>query len=388
MFFRRALARLSVPSNKECHDGQDSERRKYDKRICLLRKSEYSMLKGTERMYQGLCQELLTTLDTVYLDHGGTTLASKSLVQDFARRMQKKLLSNPHSDTESPSSSASIIAETRNQVLDFFQADPAHFDVVFTANATAAIKLVADALSGTEDGFDYYYHYKWHTSLIGVGELAKEVRYLASNEAVDSWLSNEDETSRPACSKPSLFAYPAQSNMDGERLPTHWPKKVRASSHARIYTLLDAAAFVSTGQLSLRDHNCAADFVVLSFYKIFGFPDLGALIVRKASADVLKHKRYFGGGTTEMIACRPKSRPWVVRKEDSLHDRLEDGTKPIRSILALACAIDSHKRLFGGMEQVSKHTAWLSRALHERLGKLHHANGQPVCHFYKARPAQ
>jgi len=317
-------------------------------------------------------------LGAVYLDHGGTTFASKSLVQAFAKRMQSSLLSNPHSDAGSASLSASLIANTRLQVLQFFDADPAHFDVVFTANATAAIKLVADAFSGHEAGFDYYFHYKCHTSLLGVGQLAERSLCLKSDEAVASWIQSNTEAHRL-----SLFAYPAQSNMDGERLPAHWPAQIRtASCHGKTYTLLDVAALVPTSPLSLRNHSGAPDFLVLSFYKIFGFPDLGALIVRKASAHVLKHRRYFGGGTTEMIACTDEL--CVMRKDTSPHDRLEDGTTPIRNILALACAMEEHEHLFGGMAQISKHTTWLARTLYERLESLQHTNGVRVCHFYKA----
>jgi molybdenum cofactor sulfurtransferase len=333
-------------------------------------------------MCKGLGYEFLTALGTVYLDHGGTTVASKSLLRAFAGRMPKILLSNPHSDAGNASLSASLIANTRRQVLEFFNADPAHFDVVFTANATAAIKLVADAFSGHEAGFDYYFHYKCHTSLLGVGQLAERSLCLDSNEAFASWIQRDSESRRP-----SLFAYPAQSNMDGERLPTHWPAQIRTSScHGKRYTLLDVAAFVPTSPLNLAHEKDAPDFLVLSFYKIFGFPDLGALIVRKASAHVLKHRRYFGGGTIEMIAFTEKL--CVMRKDTSLHERLEDGTAPIRNILALACAMDEHEHLFGGMEQVSKHTTWLARTMYKRLEGLRHANGMSICHFYKASSSE
>ena len=183
--------------------------------------------------------------------------------------------------------------------------------------------------------------------------------------------------------RPLLFAYPAQSNMNGERLPLKWAARIRGSSqHGNTYTLLDAAALVSTTPLDLSNHTTAPDFVSMSFYKIFGFPDLGALLVRKASAHVLRRRKYFGGGTTEMIGCI--GTPWVERKESSVHARLEDGTIAIRSILALSCAIDTHTNLFDGLSQVSKHTGWLAKTLHDRLSDLKHANGMPVCHVYKA----
>ena len=49
------------------------------------------------------------------------------------------------------------------------------------------------------------------------------------------------------------------------------------------YTLLDAAKYICTSPLSLR--RCPADFVPISFYKLFGYPTgLGALIVRRSSS--------------------------------------------------------------------------------------------------------
>ena len=277
-----------------------------------------------------------------------------------------------------------MVEQTRQKVLRLFNADPTHWDVVFTANATAAVKLVMECFAGHEQGFDYLYHFNAHTSLVGVREQAQNSRCLATAEEMEHWLGGGKFLPKDkSTNRSTLFAYPAQSNMNGERLPLSWPSQVRGSvQHENTYTLLDAAALVSTSPLDLSDQTAAPDFVSMSFYKIFGFPDLGALIVRKASAHVLRRRKYFGGGTTEMIGCI--GTPWVERKESSVHARLEDGTIAIRSILALSCAIDTHTNLFDGLTQVSKHTGWLAKTLYERLTGLKHANGMPVCHMYKA----
>ncbi|KAH9871019.1 hypothetical protein J1614_006593 [Plenodomus biglobosus] len=326
----------------------------------------------------------LQFLDTTYLDHGGTTLAPKSLLKSFSKEMQATLLANPHSDSTNPSASALIVAEARQEVLRMFSADPAYFDVVFTANATASIKLVAEGFSGNPKGFDYYYHFNSHTSLVGVRELATQSRCLASQEETDAWLdARTNGTWDNDQERPALFAYPAQSNMNGERLPLDWAGRLRSSDRSsHIYTLLDAAALVSTSPLDLSDHLLAPDFISLSFYKIFGFPDLGALIIRKAAGHLFDHRRYFGGGTTEMITCFDD--PWVARKQSSLHARLEDGTIAIRNILALHCAIRTHRKLFGKLGETSQHTSWLARCLFQKLVGLRHANGAPVCHIYKS----
>lgn len=106
-----------------------------------------------------------------------------------------------------------MVESTRLEVLKMFKADPAYFDVVFTANATAAIKLVAEGFSGCQNGFDYLYHRNSHTSLIGVRELAHSSHCLSSNAEVADWLANihGSALAERHADRPLLFAYPAQS---------------------------------------------------------------------------------------------------------------------------------------------------------------------------------
>lgn len=283
--------------------------------------------------------------------------------------------------------------DVRARVLRFFKADPNDFDVVFVANATAGVKLVGEAFRDYgfdadpqhQSGFLYRYHKDAHTSLVGVRALATAgSKCFASNEAVDSWIDGQDSEKASHGRAPGLFAYPAQSNLDGRRLPLAWPGRLRKSEHPRlwnIYTLLDASSYVSTAQLDLSDLECAPDFTVLSFYKIFGFPDLGALIVRREAGHMLRRRRYFGGGTVDMVISL--SSAWHAKKEESLHDQLEDGTLPFHNIIALGCALDVHERLYGSMDAVSQHTSHLAGVLHHELSSLRHANGGRVCEIYK-----
>jgi molybdenum cofactor sulfurtransferase len=127
--------------------------------------------------------------------------------------MQNTLLANPHSDATNPSASAEMVEQTRAKVLKMFKADPVHFDVVFTANATAAIKLVTEGFSGHDEGFDYYYHCSSHTSLVGVRELAQHSHCFASNEEVHGWLNGISTGANRLSVSPrqTLFAFPGQS---------------------------------------------------------------------------------------------------------------------------------------------------------------------------------
>ncbi|EEH47047.2 uncharacterized protein PADG_03145 [Paracoccidioides brasiliensis Pb18] len=351
--------------------GGNGLRGSYTDDIEAIREREYPCLKGT-----------------TYLDHAGTTLYPISLIDAFSREMTTNLFGNPHSASSSSQLSTRRVDDARIRVLQFFNASPDHFDVVFVANATAGIKLVADALRDCDGGgFWYGYHVDAHTSLVGVRELAARGRrcFVDDNE-VEDWISDQHSSiMRRPPQGPTLFAYPAQSNMTGRRLPLDWCRKLRVCNNSNktrnIYTLLDAASLVSTSPLDLSDPESAPDFTTLSFYKIFGFPDLGALIVRKASGHIFNKRRYFGGGTVGMVTSLENQ--WHAKKSTSIHDKLEDGTLPFHSIIALHSAVDVHQRIYGSMENISRHTGALAKLLYDRLSSKRHANGTLVCEMYK-----
>ncbi|ROW11383.1 hypothetical protein VMCG_01588 [Cytospora schulzeri] len=331
-----------------------------------FRDTEYPMLKGS-----------------VYLDHAGTTLYPKSLMDRFVSEMTTSLLGNPHSASPSSQLATSRIEDTRLRALQFFNADPAEFDLVFVANATAGIKLVAEALRAAPGGFNYVYHQSSHTSLVGLREEARHSLCLDDTQVQDCLAGTDpfhNDTERVPI---TLLAYPGQSNMDGRRCPLDWAHRFRAigrPSGALCYTLLDAAALAATSPLDLSNPESAADFTVLSLPKIFGFPDLGAVIVRREAEQAFAYRKYFGGGTVETVVTNKEQ--WHAPKSHHLHERLEDGTLPVHSIIALDIAMRTHRELFGSMGDVASHVSYLARRLDRGLRGLHHCNGTPVCEVY------
>ena len=301
--------------------------------------------------------------------------------------------------------STDVIETTRLQALAFFKADPEHFDLIFVANATAAIKLVMDCLSDHSQRAEswYSYHADSHTSLVGVRETAgRPSRCFMSDKEVDDWIHARQSRSfqegilqdSPTDEGIRLFAYPAQSNMNGRRLPLSWSGSIRSTNtpSSQVFTLLDAAAYVTTAQLDLSDPDNSPDFTALSFYKVFGYPDLGALVVRKASGHVLSERRYFGGGTVDMVVngtnVGTNTDAWHAKKSTSLHETLEDGTPAFHSILALSLALKVHHRLFGSMDNVSKYTCHLITRLYRKMSELSHANGLHLCKIYESSPSR
>ncbi|KAE8551367.1 hypothetical protein EYB25_005252 [Talaromyces marneffei] len=338
---------------------------------------------------------------TCYLDYGGATPYAKSLVDISAKLWKSDLLGNPHSNSASSLRATEYVNQARRQVLEFFHADPEDFDVVFVANATAAIKLVAYCFQ--EKGFWYGYHTDAHTSLVGVRELADKGFYcFSSDKEMNQWIESpklgEDDELYPPVEVGQdtnvngriidkgvnkLVGYPAQSNMNGHRTPKQWAKRLRQKSYTTsggLYTLLDAAAYCSSAQLDLSDPDAAPDFISVSFYKIFGMPDLGALIVRKKSSDILTSRQYFGGGTVNMVTV---SDYFHAKKSDHIHEALEDGTLPFHNLVMLTTGIVLHRRLFHSMDKISKHASQLALQLYTGLSQLQHANGRMVCKIYK-----
>ncbi|ODA81868.1 hypothetical protein RJ55_00373 [Drechmeria coniospora] len=323
------------------------------------------------------------TIDSVYLDHAGSALCPKSLMDAFAADMTSVLYGNPHSASWPSQLSTARIDDVRLRLLTFFQADPSEYDLVFVANATAGVKLVVEALRSLPRGYAYAYHQACHTSLIGAREESTSSVCLDDHDVQD-WLDGKDPfRGASANTSATLFSYSAQSHMNGKRYPMGWAKGVKenvAKNSAAVYTLVDAASFSATSQLDLGAVDYAADFTVLSLYKIFGFPDLGALIVRRTSEAVFDHRRYFGGGTVDMVVCGKEQ--WHARKAQFLHERLEDGTLPFHNIRAVDAALTTHAKLFGSMDRVGGHTKYLTERLHDGLYSLKHRNGRPACVIY------
>lgn len=329
---------------------------------------------------------ILTNLKgSLYLDHAGSALAPKSLLDGFAAKLTSALYGNPHSASTSSQLTSSIIDDTRLRLLHFFGANSDDYDLVFVANATAGVKLVMEAMRAVPSGFRYSYHEACHTSLVGVREEASS-SCCFTNEDAESWIAGKTAIQPESSSIDDtlLVSYSAQSHLDGQRYPLSWCQDLRnIPSGQKVYTLLDASSFVATSPLNL--DQAAPDFTVLSFYKIFGFPDLGALIIRRDSAPIFNHRRYFGGGTVDMVVCGNEQ--WHARKP-TVHEHLEDGTPPFHSIIAAGLALSVHTQLFGSMESVKLHTGWLTRKLSNGLRQLKHGNGSQVCTLYAHEESQ
>lgn len=302
----------------------------------------------------------------VYLDHAGTTIVPATVLHRSTACLLQQPLGNPHLQLWVSRASDEWVETARRKVLRYMfgvGAGDDTYDLVFVANATAGVKLVAE---GMRDTFGSAWHYRFaedcHTSVVGARELAGTWECVPS-DCVQAVPAPQPPASQPPT--PTLVAWTGQSNLNGER----WGCEVSTPA----YTLFDAALLCTTRPPRLGPNG--PDFVVCLFYKIFGCPDLGALVFRKlAAARVFAGRRYFGGGSVDALS---PSTPFVARTA-RWADRLADGTLPIHSIVQLDVALDWHREVYGSFEAVLRHVAGLTVYAAAVLGRLAHANGRPM----------
>ncbi|KAJ1822168.1 hypothetical protein LPJ75_000540, partial [Coemansia sp. RSA 2598] len=351
----------------------------YHGRLDEIRRSEYPQLfePGSSR------------LKTVFLDHTGSTLYAASHIRAMADELLINIPANPHSQHAASQWTHLRIEQVRDRLLRFFGTTAEKYAVVFTANATGAIRLAGELTPFTRNGV-FCYSRESHTSVVGVRNLAAE-RGVAIRPAdfdeIKAIVLPENTAGT------SLLAYPAQCNFSGQRFPLDMADNIyrlhRSSGeeeqeeeqcdHAPWWVLMDAAGFVSSSPLKLDALKVGPDFVAASMYKIFGAPTgLGVLLVKRSSIPYLGPKRYFGGGTVANISF---DRRWQEFRHD-VESRLEDGTLNFQAIVSLNHALDAHARNFGSLENVSWHTQSVTKYALKAMRALRHRNGEPVCHIY------
>jgi len=313
-----------------------------------------------------------------YLDYTGAGLPAEAQVRAHAQRLGERCFGNPHSENPASAASTQLIERTRHAVLQYFGAPPKEYAVIFTANASAACRLVGEAYpfgSGnrlvlTSDN---------HNSVHGIREFARArgaaVAYVpfgspqlrVDADAVRAALRRCGPSRR---GQGGLFAYPAQSNFSGVQHPLGWID----IAHEHGYdVLLDAAAYVPANRLDLSVHR--PDFVPVSWYKMFGYPTgVGCLIARKEALARLA-RPWFAGGTISAVSVMAD---WHALSAGEAG--FEDGTPSFLHIPDVEFGLSWASDIGIGLihERVRCLTGWLL----DRLAAMRHGNGMPMVRLY------
>ena len=115
--------------------------------------------------------ERLDRLGHVYLDYTGGGLYAASQVRRHQELLHESVLGNPHSQNPTSLASSELAKGAREAVRRFFNAPEDEFEVVFTANASGALKLVGEAYPFAPGGV-YLLSYDNHNSVNGIREFA------------------------------------------------------------------------------------------------------------------------------------------------------------------------------------------------------------------------
>ncbi len=323
----------------------------------------------------------LDELGHVYLDYTGGSLYGAGQVAEHQRFLLGSVLGNPHSINPISQSTTERVERCRRRVLEYFNGSPDEYAVVFTANASHALKLVGESYP-FERGDRFLLTFDNHNSVNGIREFDRahgaETTYVPvippEMQVDEAALDEQLDRARPGGH--NLFAFPAQSNFSGVQHPLGWIERAQRRGWD---VLLDAAAFVPTNRLDLARWH--PDYVAVSFYKMFGYPTgVGVLIARWPALEKL-HRPWFAGGTITVASVQADSHVLAAGAA-----AFEDGTLDYANIPAVEIGLDFLER--AGLDAIHRRVSCLTGWLVERLPELRHANGQPLVHLYGPRRAE
>ena len=311
----------------------------------------------------------------VYLDYTGGSLYAESQLQKHLEMLRAGVFGNPHSVNPASVAMTEHVERTRRCVLNYFKASANDYVLVFTQNASGALKLVGESFPFAP-GSRFLLTFDNHNSVNGIREFARAkgaaIAYAPLMAPVLHFDTARLETlldqADPA--QDNLFAYPAQSNFSGVKHPLGLVEKAKAKGWC---VLLDAAAFVPTNSLDLTV--VQPDFVTISFYKMFGYPTgVGALFIRRAAFAKLK-RPWFAGGTVNFASVQGQAH--VLSPNEAA---FEDGTLSYLSIPAVEIGLRHLEAI--GISTITERVRCLTGWLLDELLALRHGNGRPMVRIY------
>lgn len=316
----------------------------------------------------------LDAQDQVYLDYTGGGLHSESQIDKHFAMLRTYVFGNPHSANPTSLAMTERVEETRQFILDYFNASE-NYIAVFTANASGALKHIGESYP-FQPGGHYLLTFDNHNSVNGIREFARSrgagftyVPLTVPDLRIDrSRLEMLLDTIHH--DSPHLFAMPAQSNFSGVKHPLEYV----ALAHDKGWdVLLDAAAFVPTNRLDLSA--VQPDFVSMSFYKMFGYPTgIGALLIHRRAYAKLR-RPWFAGGTVNFATVQGKGH-YLAPNEAAF----EDGTIDYLNIPAVKIGLEHLQSI--GIETIGERTRCLTGWLLQNLYAQRHSNGKPLVRIY------
>lgn len=256
-----------------------------------------------------------------YLDSAATTLKPEPVIQavtDYYRYNGANIHRGKHRLSDEASNAYEA---ARLDVADYIGAQAN--EVVFTANATQALNLVAYGLNLTNEDLVITGMDSHHSNILPWRHTA-QTRLIRTDrngrldlEHFQALLKNQ----------PKVVALTHCSNVTGVIHPIE--QLIRLTrEHTDALIVLDAAQSMPHSRLNL--HQLGADFVAFSAHKMLGPTGIGFLYANSRRLDSLR-PLFQGGGTVDWVDLEGQ-----VNRRAPYH--LEAGTPPIASVIGAGSA--------------------------------------------------
>lgn len=317
----------------------------------------------------------LDDFNHVYLDYTGGGLYAASQVKEHSQMLLRGVFGNPHSSNPTSMAMTERVDRARDAVFAYFNIDRDEYEVIFTANASGALKLLGESYP-FEDRGQYMLAFDNHNSMNGIREFARRasapVTYIPvvppdlrlDSEALERHLPKAISDGN------NLFGFPAQSNFSGVQHDLKWIEIAQAHGWD---VLVDCAAFAPTNRLDFGE--IKPDFVPLSFYKIFGYPTgIGALIAKRSKLKKLR-RPWFAGGTIT-IATVQGDKHFL----EEGYAGFEDGTVDYLSLPAIEMGLGQLEAV--GIDTIHDRVILLTGYLLDEMNRLKHSNGNGLVKIY------
>ncbi|XP_044476740.1 molybdenum cofactor sulfurase-like isoform X2 [Mangifera indica] len=204
----------------------------------------------------------------------------------------------------------------RRRIMDFMNISEDDYTMVFTANQSSAFKLLAESYPfySNKNLLTVYDHENEAVEAMvesskKKGARVKTAEFSWPDLTIHSAKLMKKLVSKSKKRKKGLFAFPLQSRVSGVRYSYLWMSLAQENGW---HVLLDATALGLKDMDTLGLSLFKPDFLICSFYKIFGEnpSGFGCLFIKKSSASVLESSN--GPASVGIVSLVPAMRPSQV----------------------------------------------------------------------------
>lgn len=292
-----------------------------------------------------------------YLDSAATALKPKAVIEAMHRYYSEYSTNVGRGLYPLAEKATLALSEARQTVAQFVNAET-EASVVFTANATHGINLVALGLEHLIDPqqnivvteLEHHSNYlPWRELAVRTGAELRTARFTADGKIDQEHLASLVDRETAA------VAFSAVSNVFGVINPSTEIIRTVRNKNRDAKVLVDACQ--AAGHVRIDIQGWDADYAVFSGHKLFGPTGIGVLAGKRSALELLAPMNV--GGGTVLDACSPKI------EYKPLPENLEGGTPNIAGAIGLAAAIKYVDAL--GIENIRAHETALAHYALERL---------------------